>query len=492
MNTQPAPPWRVVIYARLSKNRYGLSINTAIQVAECRDEAESEARLRGRTLQIVKIFEEDDVGASKFSKKPRPLWDEMLEIVRGNRVDTVMSTESERLCRKPQDGDTLITLAETTDLTELYFTSEDGYDLTTPNGIYRARQAFALAERESNKNSQRIKRKKAAGAALGLPNGGQRAFGYTADGMEIEPAEKALLLGVSQRFIDGWSYTDLAKWLNDSGARTTEGNVWRAINVNLTLTRKRYAGIREHNGAEYPAQWPAIFDRETWDKIQLTTRLRRERGAGSAPAKPRYLLTGLLVCGKCGSRLGGTVIKERHGPTRYYRCKVRKELGEGCNGTMRSADALDTYITDMALALLESDEMAGLLRKEEPDDGRLTELLDQRKLIVERLDSLDEMFMAGKIETEARLSSMRSRGAANLVTVDREIGRLNGNRRSLGRLPVGWAARKEWEANSDSWRREVLNLLIDHITVNPTKRKPLYADTGFRLDTEAIDITWRI
>src|SRR6516164_1452827 len=103
MNTQPAPPWRVVIYARLSKNRYGLSINTAIQVAECRDEAESEARLRGRTLQIVKIFEEDDVGASKFSKKPRPLWDEMLEIVRGNRVDTVMSTESERLCRKPQD-----------------------------------------------------------------------------------------------------------------------------------------------------------------------------------------------------------------------------------------------------------------------------------------------------------------------------------------------------------------------------------------------------
>ena len=102
------------------------------------------------------------------------------------------------------------------------------------------------------------------------------------------------------------------------------------------------------------------------------------------------------------------------------------------------------------------------------------------------------MFMAGKIETEARLSSMRSRGAANLVTVDREIGRLNGNRRSLGRLPVGWAARKEWEANSDSWRREVLNLLIDHITVNPTKRKPLYADTGFRLDTEAIDITWRI
>jgi site-specific DNA recombinase len=487
-----APIWRVIIYARLSKNRYGLSTNTAIQVGECRDEAESEARLRGRTLDLVKVFEEDDVGASKFSKKPRPLWEQMLDFVRANRVDTVMSTEPERLCRKPADGDVLITLAETTDLAELFFTSEESLDLATPNGIFKARQYFALAERESNKNSQRIRRKKAERAALGLPNGGQRAFGYSADGMEIEPGEKALLLQAGQRFVDGWSYTDLARWLNDSGTRTTEGNVWRAINVNLMLTRKRYAGIRVHNGAEYPAQWPAIFDRETWGKIQLTNQLRRERGASSTPAKPRYLLTGLLVCGRCGSRLGGTVIKERHGPKRYYRCKVRKELGEGCNGVVRSADALDTYLTDMALARLESDEMAGLLRQEEPDDGRLADLLGQRKVIVERLDNLDDMFMAGKIDTEARLNRMRGRGAANLAAIDQEIDRLNRNRRSLGRLPVGWAARETWEANSDSWRREILSLLIDHITVNPAKRKPLYADTGFRLDTQAIEIAWRI
>lgn len=98
-------------------------------------------------------------------------------------------------------------------------------------------------------------------------------------------------------------------------------------------------------------------------------RLRHEdherKRAESAPIKPRYLLTGLLVCGKCSSCLGGAVVKERHGPVRYYRCKVRKELGEGCSGTTRSADALDTYITDMVLALLESDEMAGPLRQEE-------------------------------------------------------------------------------------------------------------------------------
>lgn len=73
MSAQPAPEWRVVIYARLSSNRKrrcpecqgtgladgrecaackgtgktsGLSANTTIQVAECQKAAEREARLR--------------------------------------------------------------------------------------------------------------------------------------------------------------------------------------------------------------------------------------------------------------------------------------------------------------------------------------------------------------------------------------------------------------------------------------------------------------
>jgi hypothetical protein len=50
------PEWPVAIYARLSKNRGGLSTNTAIQVAECREEAGYIARERGVRLVEVAIF----------------------------------------------------------------------------------------------------------------------------------------------------------------------------------------------------------------------------------------------------------------------------------------------------------------------------------------------------------------------------------------------------------------------------------------------------
>src|SRR5215469_17550915 len=93
---------RIVIYARLSKNRHGLSTNTAIQVAECEHEAKYYAKDHGCELVIVEKFEEDDVSASSFSTKPRPLYDQTLQLIRDNKVDGIFATEMERLCRRPR------------------------------------------------------------------------------------------------------------------------------------------------------------------------------------------------------------------------------------------------------------------------------------------------------------------------------------------------------------------------------------------------------
>jgi DNA invertase Pin-like site-specific DNA recombinase len=201
------PVWPVAIYARLSKNKpqrcwdcdgrgehpdqtvcgtchgkeqtAGLSTNTAIQVAECRAELEELADDRRVELDIVAIFEEDDTGASKFSTKPRPLFDSLIDLARENRIQTIISTEPERLYRKPKDADQVITVSETTGLKELYFTAEGGsIDLTSPNGICQARDTAGLGERESNKTSRRQRRKQADKARLGKATGGHRAFGF--------------------------------------------------------------------------------------------------------------------------------------------------------------------------------------------------------------------------------------------------------------------------------------------------------------------------
>jgi hypothetical protein len=60
---------RIAIYARLSRDPSGLSVNTSIQVEECLEEARRYANDRALQVVVVVIFEENDISASKYSKK---------------------------------------------------------------------------------------------------------------------------------------------------------------------------------------------------------------------------------------------------------------------------------------------------------------------------------------------------------------------------------------------------------------------------------------
>jgi DNA invertase Pin-like site-specific DNA recombinase len=273
---------RIVVYARLSKNRSGLSTNTSIQVTECLTEAQYYARQSGLKLEIVGIYEENDVSASKYSKKPRPDYLDILELIRANQVDVIFSTEMERLCRLPREMEDIIDLSEATDLRCIYFTSDDSYDLRTINGISRARDAVNRADRESRKISERIKRKLADRASEGASHGGRRAYGYKPGGMEVEEHEAAIIRQMGDMVLAGKSCREVAYWANEQGHPTAEGKLWPAVSVQNMLRRPRYVGIRVHKGVQYKAKWPAVFvDREQWDKIQPP--LLSGCGVSSAP-----------------------------------------------------------------------------------------------------------------------------------------------------------------------------------------------------------------
>lgn len=54
---------RIAIYARLSRDPGGLSVNTSIQVVECLEEAGRYVQDRAMRVKVVVIFEENDIGA---------------------------------------------------------------------------------------------------------------------------------------------------------------------------------------------------------------------------------------------------------------------------------------------------------------------------------------------------------------------------------------------------------------------------------------------
>ena len=115
---------RIAIYARLSRDPGGLSVNTSIQVAECLEEARRYVQDRLLRARVVVIFEENNVSASAYSKKKRPDFQRLIELIEQNEIDVILATEVERLVRQPAEAEQLIDLAGATDLREIHLTSE--------------------------------------------------------------------------------------------------------------------------------------------------------------------------------------------------------------------------------------------------------------------------------------------------------------------------------------------------------------------------------
>jgi site-specific DNA recombinase len=116
---------RCAIYARLSIKREASSDNIGTQIAECRSHIEDQ----GWT--VACIFSDSDISASRYSKKPRPGYEQLLEAVRSSDVECIVITEMPRLYRRLEELLELMYLAESTALRRIETTDGNCYDLST-------------------------------------------------------------------------------------------------------------------------------------------------------------------------------------------------------------------------------------------------------------------------------------------------------------------------------------------------------------------------
>jgi site-specific DNA recombinase len=171
---------KAAIYARLSLEREANAENVQMQIEECR------AYIDVQGWNLCGVFSDTDISASKYSKKPRPGYEQLLEAVRVGEVECIVITEMPRLYRRLEELLELTRLAETTALQRI--DSTDGnyyYDLSTGMGVHNAVSAVNTAVLESRKTSDRMKRKRRIEAAAGKAHGGGRPYGYEKGGMTV-------------------------------------------------------------------------------------------------------------------------------------------------------------------------------------------------------------------------------------------------------------------------------------------------------------------
>jgi site-specific DNA recombinase len=85
-------------------------------------------------------------------------------------------------------------------------------DLTTPDGQFQARILGAVAKKESDDKSRRIRRKHEELALNGKVSGSDsRPYDYEADKVTLRPAEAAIVQECAQRLLAGEPVRSIAR-----------------------------------------------------------------------------------------------------------------------------------------------------------------------------------------------------------------------------------------------------------------------------------------
>jgi site-specific DNA recombinase len=450
---------RTALYLRVSLDKSGDGLGIERQREDCRRLAEQ----RGWT--VTSEIVENNTSATYG---PRPGFEKLLQLMEGRQIDAVIVWHVDRLLRRMTDLERVIELVETSNVRVATVSGE--IDLGTDMGCMVGRIMASVARAEVERKSARYKRANLQKAQAGKPHGSERADGYEADLITIKEDEAAILREMARRVMNGHSYKEVSFWASAQGYRTTTGKIFYPLTVRNLLHKKRYAGIREYNGAEYPAIWEPVFNAETWERLQLVIRLRHDRnGYEQGPPKARkYLLTGLVYCGRCGWPLSGRRMYDAKDkkPRRAYFCSKRTDqlAPSGCNGLRRNADALEHWIAECLFYRLDSPELGKLLMETSQNAGDLARLLETRTAMVNRISSFVDDYASGLL-TRLELVRAKHTAEAELARIEQEIRRLSASETVTALIPAGQTVRQAWEASeSMEWKRSLLVASVSRST----------------------------
>jgi DNA invertase Pin-like site-specific DNA recombinase len=469
---------RCVIYVRISLagKKKGEKIDR--HLGECREYAAAEG------WEVCEVFPDDNVSASKYSKKPRPEYERMIHWLAediGRKPVVILTTEMERLYRRMEELLTLIRMAESTALAGIHTTGEDHYDLSSANGIHGAIGAVNNAMRESGKLSERQRRRHRARASegryLGIrPFGFQKVFDTDDDGnrvptgmLEVFEPEAAEVRKAMEAVIGGASIWSVHLDWKARGILTPRGHTWRCTDITRMLVAPRNIGVRAHKGVMHDGIWPALVEEETYRAV-CDILSAEDRMPANHRTATSTLLAGIARCGKCGHKLAGIGRARK----RAYRCPPEG----GCLGVHRVMKPVD----DLACAavihwLREGGPYAEYISAQykPAHTGPYIEAVKAESRYRIKLDELKRDWLETGMSL-AEYQDMRLRLVSKLEEAAAIAKRLRP--RPAGSTADGPMTAETWESLSFAQKRLHLAELITAVIVRPTRRGRLTFDPG--------------
>lgn len=343
---------RGAVYCRISEDGSGVQAGTTRQRKDCLKHCQQHG------IEVIEVITDDDISASKYSRKKRVGYQRLLQMVDDGQIDTIVTWHMDRLYRQPRELEGLIGRIDDRSTALTVVTLNGDINLADSDGQMMARVMVAMAAKSSDDTSRRLKGKWADARENGEPPN-SNCFGWRTRWVP-EPTEAKLVIELADRALAGESLSSLAKDMNDRGIQTKRGGKWWPVTVRQILKAPRHAGLLRHEGEWVTGQWDPIIEPAKWHRLQATI---ARRGDQHRFARHAVLLTGLIYCGNCGKLM----TRNGRADAAYLRCGTRVGQ-EGC-GLSITYDIVEADIEAWALTLTDRENIGRAMLKMDGKDA---------------------------------------------------------------------------------------------------------------------------
>ncbi len=332
-----------VIYARYSSyNQTEQSIEG--QLRACYDYARREG---------YKVIKEYIDRARTGTNDTRPAFQQMLEDAKEKTFQCVIVYQLDRFARNRRDS-----------INNKFYLKKHGIRVLsatepltdTPENIIIEGFFEDIAEYYSLDLSKKARRGIRESVIKRQFIGGHVPYGYKVENKKIlvNEEEAQVVREYFKQRAEGKAVKTIIRELVLKGAPLHYGRSISYSGFYHAEKNRKYIGEWDFHGEIITDLYPAIVDRETFEKVQKIV----VRSKHSNKSKVDFILTGKLFCGECGSPMVGVGGTSKTGKVHhYYMCNKRLHK-KTCNKSTEKKDFIEWYVCEQTIKyLLSSDRL---------------------------------------------------------------------------------------------------------------------------------------
>ena len=270
------------------------------------------------------------------------------------------------------------------------------------------------AEKYSKRLSKRVRDGLDTSVANGTFCGGTMIYGYK---IELEPVpgkhgkfikrvvineeEGKIMRYVFEQYDKGVSKKQIAAALNAQGCRV-KGKPVTHKTFDHYLTNPKYTGEFYFGDRLCTNMYPAIIDKETFERVQKRLSDNRYILGGKEKAIEPYLLTGKLFCGHCGKEMVAGGGQSQTGKKYYYyECKNKKK--KQCSKKIENKEQLEKHVVQNVIDFLSDEDNLKVITRDvlkyfdsRTDESKIKSIRKRIADIQEEADSAANAFIEAK------------------------------------------------------------------------------------------------